>query len=204
MQAAQNVSQVFLGLNIKCASCHDSFISDWKLEEAYAFANIFSDTTLEINRCDKPTGKMAGRRILFQELGEIDPEAVTSERLKQLADFLVQPKDGRLYRTLVNRIWAQLMGRGIIEPVDVMDNEPWSQDLLDWLASDFVADGYDIKKLIYKVLTSQTYQTAIGRTGGCGVGGGTRFCFQGNGTEEVNGRTIFRCRKSGDTTRLPG
>jgi uncharacterized membrane protein/mono/diheme cytochrome c family protein len=60
MQAAQNVSQVFLGLNIKCASCHDSFISDWKLDDAYAFANIFSDTTLEINRCDKPTGKVAG------------------------------------------------------------------------------------------------------------------------------------------------
>ena len=88
---------------------------------------------------------MAGRKILFQDLGEIDPEAVTPERLKQLADFLVQPKDGRLYRTLVNRIWAQFMGRGIIEPVDVMDNEPWSQDLLDWLASDFVSDGYDSK-----------------------------------------------------------
>jgi len=158
MQAAQNVSQVFLGLNIKCASCHDSFISDWKLDDAYAFANIFADTTLEINRCDKPTGKVAGRRLLFKELGEIDAEAVTEERLKQLADFLVQPKDGRLYRTLVNRIWAQLMGRGIVEPVDVMDNEPWSQDLLDYLASDFVADGYDIKKLMFKILTSRTYQ----------------------------------------------
>ncbi len=158
MQAAQNVSQVFLGLNIKCASCHDSFVSDWKLDEAYAFANIFADTTLEINRCDKPTGKFAGRKILFKELGEINPEAVTSERLKQLADFLVQPKDGRLYRTVVNRVWAQVMGRGIVEPVDVMDNEPWSQDLLDWLASDFTASGYDLKKLLYKILTSETYQ----------------------------------------------
>ena len=158
MQAAQNVSQVFLGLNIKCASCHDSFISDWKLDDAYAFANIFSDTTLEINRCDKPTGKVAGRRLLFKELGEINAEAVTDKRLKQLADFLVQPKDGRLYRTLVNRVWAQLMGRGIVEPVDVMDNVPWSQDLLDWLASDFVADGHDIKKLLFKILTSRTYQ----------------------------------------------
>src|SRR4030095_9280206 len=59
---------------------------------------------------------------------------------------------------LVNRIWAQLMGRGIVEPVDVMDNEPWSQDLLDWLASDFVETGYDIKMLISKILTSRTYQ----------------------------------------------
>jgi hypothetical protein len=62
MQAAQNVSQVLLGLNLKCASCHDSFISDWKLADSYAFANVFADTTLEIHRCDKPTGKMAGRK----------------------------------------------------------------------------------------------------------------------------------------------
>jgi uncharacterized membrane protein/mono/diheme cytochrome c family protein len=158
MQAAQNVSQVFLGLNLKCASCHNSFVSDWKLEDAYAFANVFADSALEINRCDKPTGKMAPTRMLYKELGEIDSNAVTQDKLKQLAEYLVQPKDGRLYRTLVNRVWAQLMGRGIVEPVDVMDNEPWSQDLLDWLASDFVATGYDVKKLIYKILTSKTYQ----------------------------------------------
>lgn len=158
MQAAQNVSQVFLGLNLKCASCHDSFINDWKLDDAYAFANIFSDSTLEINRCDKPTGKMADTRILYKELGKIDTSSLSSEKMKQLAEYLVQPKDGRLYRTLVNRVWAQLMGRGIIEPVDEMDKDPWSQDLLDWLASDFVADGYDIKKLIYKIVTSKTYQ----------------------------------------------
>lgn len=158
MQAAQNVAQVFLGLNLKCASCHDSFISDWKLEDAYAFANIFADTTLEIHHCDKPTGKLAGRRVLFKELGTIKETPITAERLKELADFLVQPKDGRLYRTLVNRVWAQLMGRGIVEPVDEMDREPWSQDLLDWLASDFAANGYDIKKLMYDILTSKTYQ----------------------------------------------
>ncbi|GAB4017258.1 hypothetical protein GCM10028773_12920 [Spirosoma koreense] len=158
MQAAQNVAQVMLGLNLKCASCHDSFISDWKLADAYAFANIFADTTLEINRCDKPTGKMAGRQVLYKELGTVSVDAPTEQRLRELADFLVQPKDGRLYRTLVNRVWAQLMGRGIVEPVDAMDNEPWSQDLLDWLAYDFVQQGYDIKKLIYTVLTSKTYQ----------------------------------------------
>ncbi len=158
MQAAQNVAQVLLGLNLKCASCHDSFVSDWKLADAYAFANVFADSTLEINRCDKPTGRMAGRSILYKELGTISVDASTEERLRELADFLVQPKDGRLYRTLVNRVWAQLMGRGIVEPVDAMDNEPWSQDLLDWLAYDFVQNGYDIKKLIYTITTSKTYQ----------------------------------------------
>lgn len=179
MQAAQNVAQVFLGLNLKCASCHDSFISDWKLDDAYAFANVFSDTTLEINRCDKPTGKMAGRRILFKELGTISVDAPTEKRLRELADFLVQPKDGRLYRTLVNRIWAQVMGRGIIEPVDVMDNMPWSQDLLDWLAYDFVQNGYDIKKLLYAILTSKTYQLPSVGVKDAGLLTAPTFTFEG-------------------------
>jgi uncharacterized membrane protein len=158
MQAAQNVSQVLLGLNLKCASCHDSFVSDWKLEDAYAFANVFADTTLEINRCDVPTGKKADTRILWTELGTIDKTGTLPVKLKQMSEILVKPQNGRLYRTLVNRIWAQMMGRGIVAPVDEMDNVPWSQDLLDWLASNFVANNYDIKELIYLIATSKTYQ----------------------------------------------
>ncbi|GAA4438287.1 hypothetical protein GCM10023091_18710 [Ravibacter arvi] len=158
MQAAQNVAQVFLGLNLKCASCHDSFISDWTLEDAYSFATIFADSSLEIHRCDVPTGKKVEGRMLFPELGEISPDAAPDQRLRELAEFLTLPKDGRLYRTLVNRIWAQLMGRGIVEPVDVMDNVPWSEDLLDWLAYDFAENGYDIKRLLEQILTSKTYQ----------------------------------------------
>ncbi|MCC5930141.1 MAG: DUF1549 domain-containing protein [Cyclobacteriaceae bacterium] len=160
MQAAQNVGQVLLGLNLKCASCHDSFISDWKLDQAYAFANIFADSVLEIHRCDKPTGVMASTKILWEELGDIDSAANRAEKLRQLADALVQPANGRLSRTLVNRIWKQMMGRGIVEPVDEMDNEPWSQDLLDWLASEFAEKGYDMKELMYWIGTSQIYQSA--------------------------------------------
>lgn len=159
MQAAQNVGQVLLGLNLKCASCHDSFISDWKLEQAYAFANIFADSTLEVSRCEQPTGKMAQTNILWEELGEIDSLATKAEKLRQLADQLVQPANGRMYRTVVNRIWKQLMGRGMVEPVDEMDNAPWSQDLLDWLAVDFVENGYDLKRLIYQITTSKIYQS---------------------------------------------
>ena len=158
MQAAQNVSQVFLGLNLKCASCHNSFISDWKLEDAYAFANIFADTTLEINRCDKPTGKFVDARMLWKELGTIDNKATVAKKREQLANNLIKPENGRLYRTIVNRIWAQMMGRGLVEPVDVMDNEPWNQDLLDWMAYDFVAKKTDLKELIYLIATSNAYQ----------------------------------------------
>jgi hypothetical protein len=129
-----------------------------KLSDAYAFANIFSDTTLEINRCDKPTGKMAGTRIIFSKLGTIDSALTVDGKLEQLAEYLTAPQNGRLYRTIVNRMWAQLMGRGIVEPVDLLDNEPWSQDLLDWLASDFFGNKSNLKDLIFMITTSKTYQ----------------------------------------------
>ena len=158
MQAAPNVAQVFLGLNLKCASCHNSFISDWKLEDAYAFANIFADTTLEINRCDKPTGKFTDARMLWKELGSIDNNASVPVKRSQLANNMVKPQNGRLYRTLVNRIWAQIMGRGFIEPVDLMDNDPWSEDMLDWMAFNFQQNNSNIKDLIYLITSSKTYQ----------------------------------------------
>jgi mono/diheme cytochrome c family protein len=158
MQAAQNVAQVFLGLNLKCASCHNSFISDWKLEDAYGFANIFAEAPLEIYRCDQPTGKLASNNLLFASLGKLKETTDRSTRLKDLAALLVQEKNGRLSRTFVNRLWAQWMGRGLIEPLDFMDNQPWDQDLLDWMAFDFVRNDYDIKKMMFKILSSNIYQ----------------------------------------------
>ena len=158
MQAAQNVAQVFLGLNLKCASCHNSFTSNWKLVDAYGFANIFADSSLEINRCDKPTGNYTTPRMLWKELGSIDSAAPRKVKMAQLAANMTKLENGRFYRTIVNRIWAQLMGRGLIEPVDIMDNDPWSQDMLDWLAYDFQQNGKDIKELIYLIATSKAYQ----------------------------------------------
>ena len=131
MQFAQNVSQVFLGINMKCASCHDSFIDRWTLQEAYDLAAVFSEEPLELERCDIPTGKMATPKWMFPEIGQIDPKANKNERLKQLAGLLLtHPQNGRFTRTIVNRIWAQLMGRGIVHPVDAMHTKPWSEDLL--------------------------------------------------------------------------
>ncbi len=158
MQAAQNVSQALLGVNLKCASCHDSFVSDWKLDDAYAFANIFSESRLEIARCDIPTGELADTRLLWPELGNISKDGSVKEKSRELAQLLTQPENGRLYRTLVNRVWAQLMGRGIVAPADEMDNEPWSRDLLDWLAVHFVENAHDVKHLLYLITTSKTYQ----------------------------------------------
>jgi hypothetical protein len=163
LQAAQNISKVFLGINLKCASCHDHFLADWKLSDAYGLASVFADKPLEIYRCDKPTGEVAEIKFLFPELGQIDGAAPVGERRRQLADLVTSPKSSRLARTITNRIWSQLFGLGLIEPVDAMDNEPWNADLLDWLAADLVDHGYDLKHLLERICTSRAYQlVAVG------------------------------------------
>lgn len=158
VQAAQNVSQVFLGTNLKCASCHDSFVNHWKLTDAYALASVFADKPLELHRCDKPTGQTSAVGFVYPSLGEIDPTASKAARLDRLADLLVSPENGRFARTIVNRLWARLIGRGIVEPLDDMDKPAWDQDLLDWLASDFVAQGHDIKHTLALICSSKAYQ----------------------------------------------
>ncbi|MCZ7636553.1 MAG: DUF1553 domain-containing protein [Verrucomicrobia bacterium] len=59
---------------------------------------------------------------------------------------------------MVNRLWARLLGRGLVEPVDEMDNPPWHADLLDWLAVDLAGHHYDLKRTLTLILTSQAYQ----------------------------------------------
>ena len=103
LQAAQNISQSLLGLNLKCASCHNSFINNLTLDQAYGFANIFATEPLEINRCDKPTGRMAKTAFLFPELGQVEADSL-KDRLRQLSEIIIQPENGRLYRTIVNRL----------------------------------------------------------------------------------------------------
>ena len=158
MQAAQNVAQVFLGLNIKCASCHDSFINDWKLKQTYALASIFAEQPMQVHRCNKPIGEKARPAFLYPELGTIDPAAPRAQRVKQLSILMTSPKNGRLARTVVNRLWAIFFGRGLVEPVDEMDNPAWNQDLLDWLAVDLANHGYDLKHTMRLLLTSKAYQ----------------------------------------------
>ncbi len=159
LQFAQTTSQVFLGINMKCASCHDSFIDNWKLSDAYSLAAIAAEQPLEIYRCDKPTGTFATAAFVFPELGNIDPSLPREERLKHYALLMTHAENGRFARTIVNRLWHRLMGRGIVEPVDMMQNEPWSEDLIDYLAVHLVDSGYDLKNLLELIVTSQAYQS---------------------------------------------
>ncbi len=159
IQFSQNVSQVFFGINMKCASCHDSFIDSWKLNDSYGLAAVIANKPLEIFRCDKPTGKMASPKFMWPELGEVTATLPRSKRLEQLAGLVTHPENGRFARTIVNRLWERLMGRGIVHPVDVMANKPWSEDLLDYLAVYLVDHHYDLKQVIEHIVSSRAYQS---------------------------------------------
>jgi hypothetical protein len=72
---------------------------------------------------------------------------------------MTHERNGRFTRTIVNRLWRRLMGRGLVEPVDVLDNAPFSADVLDFLASDLAENGYDLKATIALIATSRAYRS---------------------------------------------
>jgi hypothetical protein len=167
MQAAQNSAQIFMGINLKCNSCHDSFISKWRLKDAYGLASFFSeDARLRLYRCDVAQNDYATPAFLLPELNRVPPSSSLPDRRATAAAIFTDPRNGRLARTLVNRMWHRLLGRGLVENPDEMDREPWSPQLLDWLASDFVDGRYDMKRLVATIMSSKPYQMrAVPRVG---------------------------------------
>ncbi|HXW05253.1 MAG TPA: DUF1549 domain-containing protein [Vicinamibacterales bacterium] len=167
MQASQNTAQVFLGVNMKCNACHDSFVNRWKLKDAYGLAAFFSpEPRLQLFRCDVARNEYAEPWFLYPELHRTPPSPSLADRRATAAAIFTDPRNGRMPRTLVNRIWGRLLGRGIVGNPDEMDGVPWSPAVLDWLASDFAGHGYDLKRLIGTIVTSRAYQMpAVPRAG---------------------------------------
>ena len=167
MQASQNSAQVFLGVNLKCNACHDSFISHWKLKDAYALASYFSpEARLQLFRCDRPLNQFATPGFLYPALSRVPSSEALEARRATIAAIFTDARNGRLARTAVNRIWQRLLGYGIVGNPDDMDGKPWNPALLDWLAADFVDSGYDLKHLILTIMSSRPYQLpAVTRQG---------------------------------------
>ena len=167
MQAAQNTAQVFLGINLKCNACHDSFVNRWKLKDAYSLAAYFSpEPSLQLFRCDVAQNKFAEPAFLFPELDRAPRSPSLADRRAAAAAIFTDPRNGRLPRTLVNRVWHRLFGRGLVANPDDLDGRPWSPPLLDYLAADFVASGYDIKRLIGTIMKSRAYELPAVRRDG--------------------------------------
>ncbi|MDZ4858835.1 MAG: DUF1549 domain-containing protein [Candidatus Hydrogenedentes bacterium] len=158
VQAANTVSQVFLGVNLKCASCHDSFVDHWKLADSYGMAAVFSEEPLEMVRCDVPQGKTAEIRFLWDSVGTVDAKRSKRGRQAQLARVITDENNGFFTRTIVNRLWSEFMGRGMVEPLDKIENAPWNADLQDWLAGDLINNGYNLKHTMALILSSRAYR----------------------------------------------
>jgi len=167
MQASQNTAQLFLGINLKCNACHDSFVSKWKLKDAYSLAAYFApEPKLQMYRCDVALNRFAEPDFLFPELNRRPASPSLADRRAAAASIFTDRRMGRMPRTLVNRIWQRLLGRGLVANADEMDGVPWSSEVLDWLASDFVDGGYNVKRLVGTILSSRAYALpAVPRTG---------------------------------------
>jgi hypothetical protein len=173
-----SVCKVFLGVQLQCAQCHNHPFTDWKQNEYWAMAAFFSKvrlqgnpkaaakngTTVGVNEEGK--GRQRGlpesaKTVPAKFLGGEEPKLSTGEPYRPvLADWMTSPKNPWFARAMVNRTWAQLFGKGFVNPVDDMlpDRPPSHPELLQELADQFAAGGFDLKNLIRAVCNSQTYQ----------------------------------------------
>jgi hypothetical protein len=179
---AQSTAQLFLGVRMSCAQCHNHPFERWTQDDYYGFAAFFARVTakpdplnpriarfnqgallIEESRSGETihprTGKAVPPKFLGGRVADL-PEG--SERRVVLATWLTSQENPFFARELANRIWYHLLGRGIIDPVDdVRDsNPPASEELLDALAKDLVAHQYDVKHLIRTIMSSRVYQLA--------------------------------------------
>jgi hypothetical protein len=187
-QYTELTAQVFCGVRLQCAKCHNHPLERWTQEDYYGLTAFFAQVGRKAAP-DQPSLNPLKRKVPGAEIvyalrgGELDPikekrvparflggPAVTfapdRDRREVLADWLVGPANRFFARALVNRVWFHLLGRGIVEPVDDFrdSNPPANDALLDALTADFAAHNFDVKRLIRVICTSQTYGLSA-RTG---------------------------------------
>jgi hypothetical protein len=170
------VSQLFLGIRLDCAKCHHHPFEVWGQDDFYGFAAyfarlgrkgvglsppisgseeiVFTATSGEVKH--PGTGQVLVPKPLFGTTADAGDER---DPRQVLADWVVSADNPYFARALVNRVWAELMGRGLVEPVDDLraTNPPSNGPLLEALAADFRKQGHDLKKLLRTILTSYVY-----------------------------------------------
>jgi hypothetical protein len=179
---AEAVAQVFLGVRLQCARCHNHPFDRWTQDDYYGLAAFFPRVQYRVienrRRDNLDTHEFDGEQVVWlAREGEVthpgtgatvrprlpgSPErvAVDGDRLQALADWVARPDNPFFARAQVNRVWYHLMGRGLVEPNDDFraSNPPVNGPLLDALAADFVAHRFDLRHLVRTILNSRTYQ----------------------------------------------
>lgn len=168
---AESTAVTFLGMSLTCARCHNHPLERWTQDEYWAFANLFSRVGLKNG--DRPGEVLVQSRAdgdaLHLRRGTAMPPAPLdakpmadgpADRRTHFADWLTAPDNPYFAKAAVNRVWKGLMGRGLVEAEDDLreTNPPSNKELLDALTTDFVKNGFDIKRLMRTVLNSAAYQ----------------------------------------------
>jgi hypothetical protein len=179
-QKAQIVAQAFMGMQMQCARCHDAPYHDFKQRDLFSLAamlkrepqvvplssSIPTNANIVIGRkvnvTLKPGTKVAPAWTLTNALPDDVPAEVLrnpNDARERLAALVTDPRNRRFARVIVNRLWKQYMGIGIVEPVDDWETaKPSHAELLDYLARELMTHDYDLKHVARLILTSHTYQ----------------------------------------------
>jgi hypothetical protein len=180
---SEPTAQIFLGTRLACAKCHNHPFERWTQDDYYRFAAVFDgmDYAILDNRRTDENDKMefVGEQVVNlvskRELrdprtkkeplpGLIGAGAPTistgPERFEELAKWLTSKDHPLFAKVQVNRVWAHLMGKGLVDPVDDfrLTNPPSIPALMDALAQRFIADGFRLKPLLRLICASRTYQ----------------------------------------------
>ena len=171
LKISENTAQIFMGMRIQCAQCHNHPFDRWTMDDYYSFAAFFSqigrknaEDPRERIVFDKGEGDVkhpvGGRTMAPKFLGGAVPDVKGKDRRQVLAEWIASPENPYFARNLANLVWAHFFGKGIIDPVDDVrvSNPASNPELLDSLAKKFTSYKYDFKKLVRDICTSRTYQ----------------------------------------------
>lgn len=166
---AANSARLFLGLNLECAQCHDHPFARWTNVQFWEFAAFFSNVQSP-RQIDRPQielpmgGKLVSARFPDGQEGAWLP---TSGPRGNLMKWMEGRENRYFARNAVNRMWADLMGVGLVEPLDDLSGavEPSHPQLLDYLATVLVESGYEFRLLVKAIVGSRTYQLTSGTAG---------------------------------------
>jgi len=170
------VSQLFLGIRLECAKCHHHPFEKYGQDDFYSFAAYFARLGFKGTGLSPPISG-SEEIVLLKSSGSVEhpvtkqtleprplfgsapPIAEGQDPRQALADWVTSDDNPYFARVLVNRVWADLMGRGIVEPIDDLraTNPPTNEPLLAALADDFRRARYDLKHLIRTICTSYVY-----------------------------------------------
>lgn len=170
--ATETTAQLFLGIRIQCAKCHNHPFEKWSQDNYYGIAAAFTrigrqkgakpdEEIIHVTRSGEIKQPRTGQTMKVHLLlkGDVDVPA-DQDRREVFADWLVSPENPFFARAAVNRIWGHLMGRGIVEPVDDFrdSNPPSNAALLDTLAEQFATNDFSRKWAIRTIMNSRVYQ----------------------------------------------